>query len=43
METRYIPEIVLKQRICKICGGSVFEFTEIEEPYLCFMCDKRDT
>jgi hypothetical protein len=36
METRYIPELKIKRKVCEECGNSVFEFSEIkEDPYIC--------
>jgi hypothetical protein len=36
METKYVPEMQMKRRICNECGSSIFEFGEMgKRPYFC--------
>jgi ribosomal protein S27AE len=45
METREIPEIVMKRKICESCGDSTFEFdldTYGVDKYICGICSMRE-
>ncbi len=43
METKYYPKIRMHRKVCKCCGNSVIEFSEIERPYFCNDCDIKLT
>ena len=41
METRILPELVLKRRVCESCGEGTFEFapdTQVLQTYICTRC-----
>lgn len=43
METRYVPELVMKRKVCKGCGDSTIEFSEVQRPYFCGECEPKFT
>lgn len=41
METKVQPELVLRRRICELCGEGIFEFvpeTQVKQEYICTDC-----
>lgn len=41
METRVLPEIVLKRKVCEYCGEGIFEFgeeTQTKQEFICASC-----
>lgn len=46
METRTIPEIVMKRKVCESCGEGTFEFdidTQGAQEYICGDCCAKAT
>ncbi len=41
METKVLPELVMKRKVCKSCGEGTFEFdpdVELIRKYICTEC-----